>query len=1289
VKSRSRLFAISVAAVCLAASAAQATALPAWQPIAASGPTNLPPTQSEVQRLSVDAEEGHFTLTAHHVGGRATGELEVAHATTIKFLQISSGSFSVGETIAGDFIAPGTTIAAISGSTLTLSQPATNGGIFLKGLSFFAIDASATTATIPFDAGAGAVETALNGLSTIGGAGGSVMVKGGPGGAGAKAPYLVAYGGSLADSNLPLLESDSSGLSGGGNHVATITEVLDGGPGTSKIAIYAQNVGGAPSSGAATIKVTLPTHVVTTTTPAGQIPGEWSCPTGAGQESFECTTSVVATPGVTLRALWVPVRAETGATSGPVQIEVSGGGAAAASYDMPLIVSATPAPPGLQSWTAATYTDDGTVDTRAGAHPYSASTGILINTVRSKLGDVVPAGEFRDILVDTPPGFIGNPIATPQCPEAFEQETCEQPSIVAIAQVSYENFGITGPFSSVNDIEAPFGYPAKFRFTTGENQIVINVVASLRSDQDYGLEVGSRNTPQIKPVYGAFFTIWGTPADPGHDGQRCKKFEKNTGAAFECMTTSEILAAGGEEVAFLTNPVDCSEEAARPPIATLSVNTWQDPPGLFFERPVALRPVIECDNAELKEFHPDFTFEPSDTKADSPASFRTELTVPSEGLVNPAKRMTPTIKETVVSLPKGVVLNASAADGLAACSEAQIGLKNEIDPATGLPKPEPAPNHIRFDKNPNTCPDASKIGSGALKSELIEEPLHGALYLAAQGNGNPFGSLFAIYLVIEDPRHGIFIKLPGEVQVDKGDGQQRIVFKDLPPLPFTYLRLTLKGGSRSPLASPTSCGTFVTTATNTPWSAPESGSPAASANSFDINQGPNGLPCAPTPQDRPFNVALNAGTDSTTAGAHSPLTFQITRPDGSQELNTLELGTAPGLVASLKGIPECGASNAQVEAKTGKQEEASPSCPAASQIGRTLTGAGSGPTPFYSAGKLYLSGPYKGAPLSVIAITPAVAGPFDLGNVVVRTALFVNRQSAQVTAKTDPIPQILEGVPLRIKDVRVILDRKDFALNPTNCEASAITVHATGNSGAAKDLSARFQVGGCEKLDFKPKFAAKLSGGTKRNDHPAFTATLTYPEGPGYANIRDVQVALPHSEFLDQAHINTICTRPQAAAHQCPAGSIYGYAEATTPLLDGKLSGPVFLKSSDHKLPDLAIALKGPDAQPIEVEFQGRIDSVKGQIRNTIEGLPDVPVSSFTLKMKGGNKGLLVNSRNLCATKTARMTVHMVAQNNKRSDTRPQLQNSCGPKGKKGKHKHQRPRQRRHGRLLSGLIAGW
>jgi hypothetical protein len=1172
---------LASASLVAALSAAPASAaMPAWAPLAASGPTVLPSTQSEVQRLGVDAEAGTFTLS---FDGQAT-------------------------------------------------------------------------AAIDFDAEASEVEAALEALSTIGGAGGGVSVLGGPGNRNGDHPYFVRFdGGSLALSDVKAMTANSGGLLGGGTHTAVLTTTVPGGAGTTDIGVYAQNVGGAESLGPVTAKVKLPAGV--TSTGVNHSPGGWSGCFAPAQVELTCTYSGQVGPGLPASPLVFEVVANPAAVSGIVSVEVSGGGAVkAGKFEMPLEIGPNPASPGIQSFTAGAYDENGVLDTRAGAHPANAVTGIMVNSKRNALGILTPAGDPKDIFADLPPGFLGNPIAVPQCSDAADVKTgeCPKETTVGVTKPIIETLGggIAGN-ETVHNIQAPFGYPAKVKFSVGLGSVLVNVLGELRSDQDYGVSFGSPNTVQIAPVFGVFFDFWGDPASPSHNAQRGGP-------------------SGAPSIAFTTQATDCPLEALVPPQVTLRFNTWQLP-GTYDTSTVVLPPVSECGKLE---FDADFSFEPSDTKSDSPASFRTELAVPSEGLTDPSKLTTPEIRETVVKLPEGVTLNPSGADGLGACSEQQIGLKG-----TEFPLPNP----IRFTKDPNRCPDSSKIGSGELKSALLENPLHGALYLAAQGEGNPFGSLFAVYLVIEDPQTGIYIKLPGEVEPDKRTGQFQVTFRNLPQLPFTYLKLNLKGGNRSALASPTTCGTFATTAVNTPWSYPDSGPPTESANGFEINQGPNGMPCAKTPQERPFDIGLRAGSESTAAGAHTPFSFLITRPDGSQELDSLELRTPPGFSASLKGIPYCPeAAIAAVGQKTGRAEQESSSCPAASQIGRTLTAAGAGPTPFYSGGKLYLAGPYKGAPLSVLAITPALAGPFDLGNVVVRTALFVDRQSAQVTSKTDPIPQILEGVPLRIKEVRVILDRPNFGLNPTSCDASSVSVTAHGNSGAVATPVNRFKVEGCESLGFAPKLSAKVIGGTKRGKHPAFEANLTYPEG-SYANIKDVQVALPHSEFLEQAHINTICTRPQAAANACPAGAIYGYAEATTPLLDGKLTGPVFLKSSVHKLPDLAIYLRGPDSQPVEVEFQGRVDSVKGQIRNTIEGLPDVPVSSFRLYMKGGGKGLLINSRDLCKGKPGRLTVKMLGQNNKSSETRPKLGNSCGKKsGKAKKHKRVARRVR-----FAGPISPW
>jgi hypothetical protein len=1203
-KSRSRALAACLAVSCLAAAtlwapAALAAPAPAWEPIAASGPTNLPPVQSEVQGVAVDATAGTYTLSFK---GQETGP-------------------------------------------------------------------------IAFNAEASELEAQLNGLSTINGAG-SVSVAGGPGDEGATSPYSVAFQGSgLEGEDVPQMIAKSAGLEGGLTATAIVFTAVLGGPGTTSIVVYAQNVGGAPSSVAAPTELTveLPEGIVTTAAaPKGT---NWACTAGAGQQKVECATVEgdpkgapgvfpVADPGFTLAPVSVPVRAEPGADSGIVGIEVTGGAAALpAGYEMPLMVSALPAPPGLQAVTAAPYKDDGAVDDRAGAHPYSASAGILVNTVRSlRTGLVNPAGEFRDIVVDTPPGFFGNPLATPQCPEALPAEECDQETIVATAQVAISSLAARPELSTVNNIEAPFGYPGKFRFRTGQNEVTINVVAGLRSDEDYGLEAGSYDTPQIRPVYGSFFTFWGNPLDEAHDDQRCREWNL-VGEPVDCPSTKEInekrLKEGKEvlkETAFLTNPLDCAEEALRPPLVTARVNTWQNP-GLLFTQAVQLDPVIGCDHEELRKFEAGFDFQPGGgAAADSPASFTTEITTPTGGLLDPDKRTNPTIRETVVELPEGVVLNASAADGLQVCSFEQVGyLGNEF----------PRPNEIRFSKVPDSCPDASKIGSGELKSELIEEPLQADLFLAEQGEGNPFGSLFAIYLVIEDPRHGIFIKLPGEVQVNESTGGQKVIFRDLPPLPFTYLKLNLKGGARSPLATPTVCGDYQSTATHTPWSSPESGPPLATPSTFAVDGGPSGIPCAASAAARPFNLGMSAGSESVQAGASTQLNFRVTRPDGSQELDTLRFDLPPGLAASLKGISYC--SEAQIASAagraSGKAEQADPSCPLASRIGRTLAGAGSGPAPFYAPGTLYLAGPYKGHPLSVVAITPAIAGPFDLGNVVIRNAVRVDPVTGQVSAISDPLPLVFEGVPLRLRDVRVILDRPGFGLNPTSCAVKSIGARITGASGAVANLSNPFQVGNCDALGFKPKTRIQLFGGVTRGKYQGVRAVVR--PRPGDANISRAVVRFPTSAFVAQEHIRTVCTRVQFAADACPKGSIYGKAIARTPLLDYPLEGNVYLRSSDNELPDAVADLRGPAHQPVRIEVAIRNDSVKGALRNTVLAAPDAPVSYFRLQMFGGKKGLIVNSRNICEGRNV-ARVGMKAHNGRESTQRVNIFNKrCKKAGKK------------------------
>jgi hypothetical protein len=602
-----------------------------------------------------------------------------------------------------------------------------------------------------------------------------------------------------------------------------------------------------------------------------------------------------------------------------------------------------------------------------------------------------------------------------------------------------------------------------------------------------------------------------------------------------------------------------------------------------------------------------------------------------------------------VTLPVGLSVNPSSANGLNACTEAEVDLKGE-DPAN--------------------CPDASKLGTVEIETPLLDHPIPGSVYLA-EPHANPFNSLLALYIAVDDPKSGVVVKLAGKVQsgggkgadADLAQGQLRATFANNPQLPFEDLDLHFFGGSSGALRTPAVCNTYTTVSDLTPWSSPE-GATVTDRDSWEISGAPGGGACARTEAQLASAPSFDAGTIAPIAGGSSPLVVNLRREDGSQQFSSLTLTPPQGLVGKLAGIPYCpDEALAAAAGKSGKAEEASASCPAASYVGSVSAAAGAGPTPYHAPGKAYLMGPYKGAPLSLAIVTPATAGPFDLGTIIVRTALFVDRKTAQITAVSDPIPTMLEGIPLDVRSVQVRIDRPDFTINPTSCDPTSFGGQLMSVLGQTTPLQSRFQVGECGRLGFRPKMTLRLKGGTARAKYPALTAVLI--PRPGDANLASISVALPHSEFLAQEHIRTVCTRVQFAADQCPAAAIYGTATVETPLLDYPLTGPVYLRSSDNPLPDLVTDLRGPANQPIKLEAAGRTDSIKGGIRNTFDFVPDAPFTKLTLQMQGGKKGLLVNSRNICK-KATRATIHYSAHNGATFTDQPVLKPKCG-KAKKGK----------------------
>jgi hypothetical protein len=736
-----------------------------------------------------------------------------------------------------------------------------------------------------------------------------------------------------------------------------------------------------------------------------------------------------------------------------------------------------------------------------------------------------------------------------------------------------------------------------------------------------------RDLPQPTAIVGAHITLWGVPSEPSHDDERKKIcFGPFCFGEVENPETHEMEvpphSTSWPRRPFLSNPADCTPSSLP---AEIRADSWQEQ-GTFYKKQLTVPGPEGCENLS---FHPSFTWQPDNQRAGAPSGYSFDLHVPVDR--NPDGFAVPPVKKVVATLPAGTVVSPGGSDGIAVCTSQQAGMDNAAKQA---------------------CPPPSAVGDAYLETPLLPGRLQGTLYLA-KPHDNPFNSLYAFYLMFEG--FGTRIKLAGRVDVDPQTGQITSTFEGNPQQPFENLHIHFGGGTRALLANPTSCGQKSMTMRMDSWS----GQSSTTSSSFTIDQG-----CG-----HGFAPQLDAGTKNPVAGEYSPFVLKLTRPEQDQILNTLDFTLAPGQLAKLKGVPYCPESSLAAISSlegTGAGELASPHCPAASQVGTATVAAGPGPTPLYTSGRIYLAGPYKGAPLSLAVVTPAISGPYDLGTVVVRNALRVDPTTAQVESVSDPLPTIVYGVPLAIREVRVNLDRAGFALNPTNCEPLAVRGLISSIEGMSALVSSRYQVGECGALGFGPQLALSLDGGTRRGQNPALTAVLRAPRGQ--ANIAKTSVLLPKSEFIDNAHIDNPCTRVQFDANACPKKSILGIARAYTPLLDKPLEGPVYFRSNggDRELPDLVADLRGQ----IHVTLVGFIDAVvkKGtessRIRTRFQNIPDAPVSKFVLKLKGGDSGLFENSRNLCKH-PGRADVRMDAQNGKLRDFVAPVTSKCGAKGPK------------------------
>jgi hypothetical protein len=944
-------------------------------------------------------------------------------------------------------------------------------------------------------------------------------------------------------------------------------------------------------------------------------------------------------PGDTLK-MAVHVELEAG-TSGSLEnkASISGGGAAEVSTSSENRVSSISLPFGSDGFDFYIGGLDGGPDIQAGDHPYELTTTIDLNkqVMVAPTGSVKPTSvqDLKDVVVDLPLGFAGSTLSAPECTLA-QLTGARCPPDTVVGHLVTEPKSPEAINSPIWNIVPEHGVPAEFGYLDGLHSSHVLYVHVVPTPQGYVLQTVSPDAPQI--LLGHIeVTFYGDPGEKAAERKQLE-IEREVGHPVEREQLSTIP--------FFTNPTSC---ASGPLVAKLYLDSWQNParmnpdgtPDLSDPKWVSAEsaspPVSGCN---ALQFTPELKAQPTTNVADSPSGLEFEMKLPQTEIPNTTA--TPALDRAEVVLPEGMTVDPSAGNGLQACSEAQIGWLG------GAPK--------NFDAAAPECPEASKIGSLELVTPLIPGTLTGAMYIARQ-NENPFGSVLAAYVVVDDPVTGVLIKLVGKFMPDPHTGRITAVFEENPQLPFSDLKLHFFGGPRAELATPENCGLFTTASDLTPWSAPDSGPDATPTDGFLVESGcVNG-----------FNPLFTAGSTNLQAGAYSPFVASFSRQDADQDMAGLSVALPPGLLANLNGVPLC----PDAQASTG-------TCPANTQVGTVIAGAGPGPNPLFVEGKAFLTGPYNGGPYGLSVVVPAVAGPFNFGTVVVRQSLRVDPIDAHVTDVSDPFPTILDatgtdggtiGIPIHLKRIDVHIDRPGFTFNPTNCSKLQIGGSMNSTRGASSSLAVPYQVTNCATLGFKPVFKVSTAGKTSRANGASLSVRLSYPAAPfgSQANIKSVKVDLPKQlpsrlSTLQKACPVSVFEENPAA---CSAASRVGSATATTPILQNGLSGPAyFVSHGGQKFPELIIVLSG---QGITVDLHGEtFISKTGITSSTFHIVPDVPIGVFTLNLPEGANSALAAPKSLCGT-SLKMPTAFTAQNGATiKQATPITVNGC-PKRKKTK----------------------
>jgi hypothetical protein len=955
----------------------------------------------------------------------------------------------------------------------------------------------------------------------------------------------------------------------------------------------------------------------------------------------------------------IKVKSEYTAPAEPeTEVSVTGGGVPLTPpLHQQLKVSASTTSFGVESFALTPENEKFEPEEQAGSHPFQLTTTFNLNEAYELDSEDKPfpsAPDFqaalqRNLSFKLPAGLIGNanvvgnPNAPQQCPDAsFDSQevnglnACPENTAIGVASVSF-NDPITLHFDTkllpvFNLVPAP-GEPARFGFDVVGVPIILDT--SVRTGEDYGVTVSVRNASQAVQVLGSRVTIWGAPLDPRHQSAR----------GWQCLGDEsyvigpprrgkcEPLNLPGTPAPFLMLPTQCTE----PLTTAVEGDAWN---GLKLGEAgesltSTIPPLKGCGQLP---FNPSLEVQPDQEAASTPTGMTVKVNMPQQTTLEDEGKAEADIKETTLELPEGLQASAGAADGLQACGVAETGfIGGDGDTGATLTGELEAQ---RFTPAAAMCPNASKMGTVDIKTPLLEKDVTGAVYLGDQDT-NPFASPLVLYIVAEEEKSKVLVKLAGEVEINPTTGQLTSKFKNTPQTPFSSLTLHLFNGERASEATPAYCGSYHATATFTTWSGGVQ-PPTESSPAFQITSGPNGTPCPGA--TLPFEPALQAGSTNPQGGAFSPFSLTINRPDGDQAMTGLSMLLPKGAAAMLSNVTPC------PEPPVGQEW----TCGAESEIGHSTASSGLGGDPFTLGGTVYLTTGYDGAPFGVLDRTLAAAGPFNLGYVNVRSRINVNRETAQATITIDPgprnegLPTILKGVPVQLKQVNVSVDRPNFDFNPTNCTQQSVTATLSGAQGTNAAVSSPFNVSNCAALPFTPTLTASASGHGSKADGTAFTVKVT--SSPGQANIGKTFLTIPAALPSRLTTIQQACPDSvfEANPATCDEGSNIGYAVAHTPVLKKPFEGPAYLVSHGNAaFPDVEFVLQ---SEGITVVLDGKTNIKAGVTYSRFESVPDAPVTTFeTVLPAGPHSALTANvpeSENfsLCKTPVA-MPTEIVGQN--------------------------------------------